>query len=335
MIKKYVMYCLVSMLVVLLLFTGCSNGPEGPNGSEELEKTTVILDWTPNTNHTGLYVALKNGYYEEEGLDVEIVQPMEGSSTTLVAAGQGDFGVTYQEDVTYARTGKDPLPVIAIATIIQDNTSGFAWRKEENIQTVKDFEGKVYGGWGSPSEEAILEAIMTSAGADYTKLRNVNIGADDFFAATDKDIDIVWIFEGWTGLEAELRGVELDYMPLKDLHEDLNYYTPVLVTNTALRDSDPEKVRRFLKATERGYRYAMDDPEAAAAILLEYAPELDQDLVVESQKFLAGEYKGEAPQWGLMEEEVWQNYADFLQGYGLLEKELDVENAYTNEFLPQ
>jgi ABC-type nitrate/sulfonate/bicarbonate transport system substrate-binding protein len=324
-VKKWIVYAL--LLTLILLVAGCS--------TKDPEKTNVILDWTPNTNHTGLYVALDLGYYDEEGLDVEIIQPMEGSSTTLIAAGQGDFGVSYQEDVTYARTSQDPLPVVAIATILQNNTSGFAWRSSENIESVKDFEGKVYGGWGSPSEEAILKAIMNDAGADYTKLRNVNVGTDDFFAATEKEIDLVWIFEGWTGIEAKQRGVDLGYLSLKDLHEDLNYYTPVLITNEALIDDDPEKVKGFLKATARGYQYAMDHPEEAAAILLKHAPELNEALVVESQKFLAQEYMRDSDRWGWMKEAVWKNYGDFLMNNGLLEKELEVQNAYTNAFLPE
>ncbi len=313
-------------LALALALAGC--------GGETEDKTTVILDWTPNTNHTGLYVALENGYFEDEGLDVEIIQPMEGSTTTLIATGQGDFGVTYQEDVTYALTSEDPLPVTAIATIIQNNTSGFASRKTANIETVMDFEGKVYGGWGSPSEEAILNAIMTNAGADYETLTNTNIGTDDFFAATEKEIDLVWIFEGWTAIEARLRGIELNYMPIKDLDDALNYYTPILVANNDTIKNNPEKVEAFLRAVEKGYLYSIENPEEAAAVLLKYAPELEEELVVESQKFLADQYMMGADQWGVMKAEVWKNYADFLMDNGLLEKELDVDNAFTNEFLP-
>jgi len=319
------------MLATAIILAGCSGEVDEKVG----EKTTVILDWTPNTNHTGLYVALENGYFEDEGLDVDIIQPMEGSSTTLVATGQGDFGVTYQEDVTYALTSEDPLPVKAIATIIQNNTSGFASRKTANIETVMDFEGKVYGGWGSPSEEAILKAIMTSAGADYDKLTNTNIGTDDFFAATEKEIDLVWIFEGWTAIEARLRGIELNYVDIKDLDEALNYYTPILVANNDTIENNPEKVESFLRAVEKGYLYSIENPEEAAEILLKYAPELAEELVVESQKFLAEEYMKGTDRWGVMKSEVWGNYAEFLMENGLLEKELDVDDAFTNEFLPE
>lgn len=329
---------LIILVVSLLVFTGCQENKEetiesDKESNNKLEKTTIILDWTPNTNHTGLYAALEEGFYEEEGLDVEIIQPSDGSSTTLIAAEQGDFGVSYQEDVTYALTGDEPLPVRAIATVIQDNTSGFASPKSKNIETVKDFEGKTYGGWGSPSEEAILKAIMKENDADYDKLKNISIGEDDFFAATEKNIDIAWIFEGWTGVEAKLKGIDLNYIPVKDLHPDLNYYTPILITNNKLIENNRDKVQKFINASKRGYEFAIDKPEEAAKHLLKHAPELDEELVVESQKFLKDEYQKDAEIWGLMKEDVWSNYAKFLKENELIENDLNVKDAFTNEFL--
>ena len=155
--KKIQILALITVLVFSIsLVSGCSTQSTAENTKEELEPVKVILDWTPNTNHTGLYAALENGYYEEEGLKVEIIQPTEGTSTTLVAVGQGDFAVTYQEDVTYALTSKDPLPVKAIATIIQNNTSGFASPKSKNIETVKDFEGTCSRGGAALGATCIL-----------------------------------------------------------------------------------------------------------------------------------------------------------------------------------
>ena len=155
MLKKKLVSVVLASLTSLTLFAGCSKKEEAKN-NEGLQKVTLILDWTPNTNHTGFYVAQEKGYYKDLGLEVEIIQPSEGSSLQLLAAGKGDFAVSYQEDLTYARTSDSPLPVMAIAAIIQHNTSGFASPKEKGIETVKDFENKFYGGWGSPSEEAIL-----------------------------------------------------------------------------------------------------------------------------------------------------------------------------------
>lgn len=324
---------IAALAVTTTVISGCAAKKEETN--KPLEKTTVILDWTPNTNHTGLYVALEKGYFKEEGLDVEIIQPSEGSTATLIATGKGDFGVSYQEDVTYALTGDEPLPIKAVATIIQHNTSGFAAPKSKNIKTVKDFEGKVYGGWGAPSEEAVLKAVMEKNGADYSKLKITNMGNDDFFAATEKNVDFAWIFEGWTGIEAKTKGIDLDYIPVKDLDPALDYYTPILISNNKLIKENPDKVKKFLRATEKGYQYAINNPEESAKILVKNAPEINENLAIESQKFLAKQYIADASKWGMMKNEVWNNYTKFLLDKGLISKELKAEDAFTNEFLPK
>lgn len=338
--KKNRFLCLLTVLALsATLISGCASNKKADenksSANKSLDKTTVILDWTPNTNHTGLYVALEKGYYKEEGLDVKIVQPSEGGTATLIATGKGDFGVSYQEDVTFALTGDEPLPIKAIATIMQHNTSGFAAPKSKNIKSVKDFEGKTYGGWGAPSEEAVLKAVMEKNGADYSKLKNVNIGNDDFFAATQKNIDFAWIFEGWTGVEAKIKGVPIDYIPVKDLDPALDYYTPILITNNNIIKNNPEKVKKFLKATQKGYEYAIKNPEESAKILLKYAPEINENLAVQSQKYMVNHYIADAPKWGVMKAEVWNNYTKFLKDKGLIKKELKAEDAFTNQFLPQ
>ena len=161
--------------------------------SEDLKKVTVILDYVPNTNHTGMYVALDKGYYEEEGLDVEIIEPTDGATATLVAQQKGTFGISYQEDVTIALTSADPLPIKAIATVIQHNTSGFVSLADSGIESPADFEDKVYAGWGGPGESAVLEACMTQAGADFSKLSMV-ISDGTGFEALGKSCDVMWFF---------------------------------------------------------------------------------------------------------------------------------------------
>ena len=331
--KKYLGLTLTAAL--FLAACGDDSADTKNASGEKLDETTVILDWTPNTNHTGLYVALENGYFEEQGLDVEIIQPADGSSATLVAAGKGDFGVSYQEDVTYALTSDNPLPITAVSTIIQHNTSGFAAPVANDIAAVKDFEGKIYGGWGSASEEAIIKSVMEDAELDFNKVEIANIGSDDFFAATEKNVDFAWVFEGWTGIEAELRGVDLNYLAVADLNPVFDYYTPLLISNNELIAEDPEKVEAFLVAATKGYEYAIENPEESAKILLKYAPELNEELVNKSQQFLADQYIADATQWGVMKEDVWANYAQFLYDNELIPTELDVEQAFTNEFLPK
>ena len=330
--KKKILSIFLAVLTTIMIFNGC--GKEKENSSEsQLEKVTLILDWTPNTNHTGFYVARELGYYEDLGLDVEIIQPSEGSSLQLIAAGKGDFAVTYQEDLTYAVTSEEALPVKAIATIIQNNTSGFASPKEKEIETVKDFEGKIYGGYGGPSETAILQAVMGKNGADFSKLTTVTLGSDDFFISTTNNTDFAWTFEGWTNISAKLREFDINYIPLRELDERLNYYTPIIASSEEVLEEKSDMVKEFMEATSKGYEYAIANPEEAADILVTEVPEIDKDLAIESQKFLANEYKNDAIRWGEMKDSVWDNYTDFMLEYELINRDMKASEAYTNEFL--
>lgn len=302
--------------------------------SDELDEVTVILDYVANTNHTGMYVALDQGMYEAEGLKVNIVEPTEGATATLIAVGKGDFGISYQEDVTIALASKDPLPIKAIATIIQHNTSGFVTAADKDITSPKDFEGKTYAGWGGPGESAVLEAVMKQAGADFSKL-NMVISDGSGFAALESNVDIMWFFEGWDNIKCKLADFPINYMELRQLDERLDYYTPVIITNNELAETNPDLVKRFLKATSEGYEYAIENPEECAEILHKYAPDYDMDLLTESQKYLAGKYAEDADRWGEMKDEVWDNYTDFMVEYGVIDAAIPASDCYTNEFLPE
>ncbi len=334
-IKKLLSLTLVGSLSLGIL-SGCSgSGKKADKKSDNLKKVTLVLDYTPNTNHTGIYVAKEKGYYKEMGIDLDIVQPSDSGSTTVVATNQAQFGISYQEDVTYALTQeKDPLPIKAIAAIIQHNTSGFASPVAKNIKSPKDFEGKTYGGWGSPSEEAIIKLAMEKNGSDFNKLKRVDIGQDDFFTATKKSIDFAWVFEGWDIVNSKILKEDLNYIPIKDIDPKLDYYTPIIITSKKIIDEDSDLVKKFMQATAKGYDFAIKNPKDSAAILSKAVPELDKTLVEKSQEFLASKYKDDAPVWGQMKGETWKGYADFMKSNGLIKKDLNVKEAYTNEFLP-
>jgi len=332
------------ILVMITVFTlvGCqSNDSQAKSTSTKtqndetsaLRKVTVVLDWTPNTNHTGLYVAKENGYFEQQGLDVEIIQPGDAGADQLVATGNAEFGVSYQESITFART--QDVPIVSIAAVIQHNTSGFASPAAKNITSPKDFENRVYGGWGSPIEQAVLKTLMNTENADIEKLDIVNAGDLDFFTMANKGIDFAWIYYAWTGIEAKLRGEDINMVYLTDYSEKLDYYTPVLATNETMINDDPNTVKAFVKAASQGYQFAIDNPEEAAAIFSNAVPELDAELVLESQKWLSSKYQDDAPRFGEQKLEVWKNYADWLKENGVLEGEFNPEDAFTNEFLPK
>ena len=296
----------------------------------ELETVTFVLDWTPNTNHTGVYVAVENGYFAENGLEVEIVQPAENSVIQLVAAGTAQFGINFQESLTFARD--EGIPVVSIAAILQHNTSAFASPVDRGIESAKDFEGKIYAGWGMDMETATLKYLMEQDGGDFSKLEITTIGDTDFLTAAEMGmVDFAWIYEGWDGIRAELEGIDLNYVYLSDSVFD--YYTPIMITSEDMIENNSDTVAAFMDAVKKGYEFAVENPEESAAILLKYAPELDEELVYASQEYLSTKYIDDAESFGIQEKEVWDRYTQWLYDQGFIETLVDSDSAFTNEFV--
>lgn len=325
------MVAAVMTAVLAAGLTGCSSGTPAPGKTEDV---TVILDYVANTNHTGMYVALDQGYYEVEGLNVNIIEPTEGATATLIAVGKGDFGISYQEDVTIALTSEDPLPIQAIAAIIQHNTSGFATYADKDIKSPKDFEGKTYAGWGGPGEEAVLKAVMAKDGGDFSKL-NMVISDGSGFEALKNNVDVMWFFEAWDNVKCKMNDFPINYTEVRQLDERLDYYTPVIIANQETLANKPEMVKKFLAATEKGYRYAIEHPAESAAILQKYAPDYSLEMLTMSQEYLADKYMEDVENWGIMKDEVWDNYTDFMVEYGVIKEAIPAADCYTNDFLPQ
>lgn len=317
-------------LLVLLLGLGAGAGCAG-TGTPDADRVTVLLDWNPNTNFSGLYAAVDKGYYLEEGLDVKI-EEAGANVLPLVATNKAQFGISFQEQVTFARLN-DNIPVVSIAAVVQHNSSGFASLKEKGITAVNDFEGKSYGSWGTEVEEITIKSLMDKAGAAASKVEIVTIGETDLIAVIKNLADFAWIYYGWDGIAAELNGAELNFIPLLDLDPAFDYYTPVIISSESLISEQPDLVQRFMRATAKGYRLAIEEPAAAAEILLQNVPELDGDLVRASQNWLRDKYQADAGLWGLQKKEVWENYSRWLLEHGLVDRMLDVEKAFTNEFI--
>ena len=328
---------LIAILSAVTLAAACvAVAPAAQSGDESaaLKDVTLLLDWTPNTNHTGIYVAQEKGWYEEAGLNVDIIIPGESDVHQVVGTGSADFGVSYQEGTTFARV--EGVPIVSVAAVIQHNTSGFASRGRAGIEQPMDLAGKRYGSFGSPIEYPTIDLLMECAGGTAEDVEFIDVGWADFLSITEADqVDFAWIYYAWTGINAELQGIDLNIIMLKDYLDCIpDYYTPILITSETMIANDPETVRAFVGATARGFEFAIESPVEAADILLAANPDLDADLVHASQAWLANEYQAGAAQWGLQTADVWQAYADFLIGGGIIES-FDGEGASTNEFLPE
>ncbi len=305
----------------------------------ELKKITFCLDWTPNTNHTGVYAAAALGYYREEGLEVQIVQPPENGALLMCAAGQAQFAVDAQDTMAASLDLDEPLGVTAVAAILQHNTSGILSRKGDGITSAKGLENKVYATWDSPIELAMLRHCMEKEGADFDTVKLIpNNITDEPAALAAHQTDSVWIFYGWSGVNAELSGVECDYWDFASLSGELDYYTPVILANSDFLKNDPETARAFLRATAKGYAYAAEHPEEAAEMLIEGdttgSLQDSRELVYASQKWLSGAYMADAPRWGVISPERWDAFYTWLYANKLTRHDLS-GIGYSNEYLPE
>lgn len=317
------------LCAISAVFWACSGQK---NSTEQApEKLSFALDWTINTNHTGLYVALKKGYFADEGLDVEIFTP-QNSTSKLVASGQVDLGISSQEFMSMA-VSNDKLPIVSVAAIFQHNTSGFSFDKKQNITRPRDFQGKTYGGWGDERENAIISYLIEQDGGDPSKVKMVNIGESMLLAKLAAGADFVWTYYAWDNIAAELRGVDLGYLPLRELNPIFDYYAPNIISSKEFIREHPERLRRFLRAAAKGYRDAAQNPEEAAQILLSYAPELDPELVQRSQQWLAPYTLDAQGRWGHQELQRWQALAQWFYDAKLTQSLSPAEGLMSNNFL--
>lgn len=318
-----------------LSLAACGSG-ETSQGEKEKEKITFVLDWTPNTNHTGLYVAQEKGYFEDEGLEVEIVQPPEDGADALVASGKAQFGISFQDTMAPGVVGEDALPTTAVAAVVQHNTSGIISRKGEGMDTPKGLEGKKYATWDAPIEKAMMENVVEADGGDFSKVELIpSTVTDEVSALESKSVDAIWIFYAWAGVATEVAGLETDYFAFKDINPAFDYYTPVIIGNNEFLEKEPETAKKFLSAVKKGYEDAIEDPDGAAEILCEAAPELDQELVKASQEYLKDQYIADADRWGYIDPDRWNLFYNWLNENGLTENEIPENTGFSNEYLPE
>lgn len=304
-------------------------------GDGELKPATLMLDWTPNTNHAGIYVALEQGWYEEAGINLQIVEPAAAGVEAILAEGQAQFGISYAEYLIPARLAG--VNITSIAAMLPHNESSLMSLTSDGITRPADLEGMTYGGFGGQLEQQLISTLVACDGGDPSLVNFVEVGNIDYVPGMEQDrFDFVWVFEGWDVLRArDLGGVEVSTLRFIDYTDCIpDWYTPVIATSDALIADDPDLVSAFLEATARGYEFAAEEPAEAAALLLQAVPELDDALVTASAAYLGPRYADQGKPWGGQEAAIWERFEAFLREAGLTDAELDTSKAFTNEFLP-
>lgn len=332
--KKSLLTLGISLSLVVSALTGCASKDANTNDNAgELEKVRIVLDWTPNTNHTGLYVADSMGYFTDAGLEVEIMQPPEGSTTSLVGAGGAEFGISFQDTLAPTYASDNAIPVTAVAAIIQHNTSGIISLKETGIDAPHKLAGHSYATWDSPIELAIIKKIVEDDGGKYEDIELIPNTVSDVVTGLQTDIESVWVYYAWDGIATKVAGLETNYLNFADYGTELDYYSPVIIANDEYLEQNPDTTKKFLEAVKKGYEYSIENPEEAAEILVKAVPELDETLVKESQIWLADQYKAEVEQWGYIDLERWDAFYSWLYENALIEKEIPSGTGFSNDYL--
>lgn len=316
-------------LLASLVLVGCSTPVK-----QDLKKVSFILDWTPNTNHTGLFVAVEKGYFKEIGIDFKIEQPPEGSTTELIMNNKAPFGISFQDSLAnrYAKGAN----VTAVAAIIEHNTSGIISLKESSITTPLGLNDKKYGTWNDPIELKMIESVMQKEGGNFNSVKLVPNDADNSIVALSNHLfDAAWVYYAWDGMMAENKNIATNFFLFKDYNPVLDYYSPVIIANNDYLKNNKQEAKKIVAAIKKGYQYAMDHPQEAAQILIKASPELKSQaaFIEASQVWISKQYASNKANWGHFDKTRWNAFYNWLNENHLLEIKVPLDHGFTNEFL--
>jgi ABC-type nitrate/sulfonate/bicarbonate transport system substrate-binding protein len=317
--------------------------PSAPSEPPTPATIRLALDWTPNTDHTGFFVAQHEGWYEADGITLRILPYASTAPETLIGAHQAECGISFQDSMTFAVAAG--IKATSVMAILQRTASQIAVLDSSSIKRPRDLDGRTYGGFGYPNEVPTIKFVIQHDGGKGD-FKNVVIDTAAYEALYAKRVDFTIPFTAWEGVEATLRGIKLRYFAFTD-YGFPDFYQVVLACDPDWLAREPDAARRFVAATVRGFELAANDPDGAAAMLVEENPgafDANPELPKASAEFLAkgGYYVDDGGEVGPQTLERWQGYSGFLYEQGLLVdaqgKPLtsppDYATMFTNDFLP-
>lgn len=304
-------------------------------------KTTikVALDWTPNTIHSGLFLAKAKNIYSDAGLDVQLLPPNAEYTTTpakRLKNGEVDLAICPSESIiAYAESSEPGFKPQAIYAILQNDASAIVTKGDE-IMRPRDLEDGVYGSYDARYEDAIVREIVNAGGGDGSRVRvESSKGKLSLFEELKRGtIDATWIFLPWEGVEAQLEAMCLNVFRTEEAGIPYGY-SPVIARNAASGKLSDDVLRTFVAATRKGYELAISDRETVALVMKEQCPDRSTDFLEMSQSDINGFY-GEVEdsrELGTMKMERWKAWVEWLREKQLVTKEdLRIEELFTNEF---
>ena len=285
---------------------------------QELETVTLQLDWVPNTNHTGFFVADELGYYADAGIEFEVLPYSGGNGDIIVSEGSADFAISFHNSLTLARPVG--VPIKAVAAVVQHTAEAIAVRADaDDIQSPKDLDGRLYAGFGGPFEVPVMTAIIQADGGTG-EFDSVVLDTAAYEAVYNGSADFVIPFKTWEGIEAELNDEPLRYFEYMDYGVPEQYSVLVVASEEFLAENG-DLAQRFLDATRQGFEYAAANPQEAGQILIDANPGVfnEPELVFESAALMATDYYlDDNGAWGAIDPAQFAGFSQFLFEAGVV-----------------
>lgn len=324
---KKILFIVLSIIVILLIFFGLIFA--NIKSENNMEKTSVRLKWICQAQFSGMYTAKEEKYYEEAGLDVTIdpagpnISPIQS-----VTSGINEFGIAGAEQVITAID--NGVPIVAVAVIYRETPEALTSKKKLNIIEPKDLVGKtvgvIYG-----DDENLYRLFLKKNNIDSKSINEVPAITGVSQILTDK-VDAKMAYEMNDSVLLELKGEEVNVLKFRDY--GVKVYADTIFTTKDMIKNEPEKVKKFVNASIKGWKEAIRDPEKAVNQLIEVNPSLDYNHQL-------GYLKASIPiiltdeDIGVSKKEVWEDMINNLYEFGTIKNKLKTNEVFTNEFIEQ
>ncbi|HET9676924.1 MAG TPA: ABC transporter substrate-binding protein [Solirubrobacterales bacterium] len=326
-------FAALTLLTLSLVIAAC--GEKSEEVSSEQQSFSLTLDFYPNPDHAGIYMAQKLGYFEEAGLDVSIDAPSDPAAPLKqVAAGRTDLAISYEPEVALAR--EQGLDVVAIGALVNRPLTSLIWLQKSGIKGVADLKGKTVATAGIPYQDAFLKTILARAKLTPEDVKAVNVGFGLLPALVGGSAQaMLGGYSNVEGVDLRERGKAPVVTPVDQLGVP-TYDELVFVANRGKLEEDPEKIRLFLAALQRGTEAAAANPGAATKAITEANPDLEPKLAAAEVKAtlpLLSAHTGNRP-YGYMDPQQWEAFTGWMRDNGLIDSLPQTNELLDDGYLP-
>ena len=300
-----------------------------------MKNIKLALDWTPNINHIGFFVAHEKNFYREFGIDIKIINPFDDNYSITPAKkielNIAEFALCPTETLISYNTKKNKVNLIGVAAILKQDLSAIVVNKNSGINSPKDLDGKTYASFNARYEEHIIKQMIINDGG----IGSVNFQYPDKLGIWETIIsnkfDSTWIFKNWEGVEAENLNLKFNYFSMKDYQIPYSY-SPILVCNKNNLSLKPY-IKSFIESTRKGFTYALNNEDESIKILKKYLPSKEKKINLNRAFGLTIPSMSVENDWGKFDFKKVELFLDWLKKFKIEKRALVPEEIFTNNYI--